>query len=241
MPVLLTDDISFPDPALSDQNGLLAIGGDLSQERLISAYEKGIFPWYSDDTPILWWSPDPRLVLEPSNLHISKTLKRILKSKKYQITFDKAFSRVINKCANITRQNQDGTWIIPDIVKAYIKLHKNGLAHSVESWFNGELVGGLYGISMGGIFYGESMFALMPDASKVAFSYLVTLLQLWNFDLIDCQVTTSHLMNFGAHEISRDNFLKQLNTSLKKRSLQRDWSKHSSLDNFLEKHILSAR
>ena len=228
MPVLFTDDISFPDPALSDKDGLLAIGGDLSPERLISAYEKGIFPWYSDDTPILWWSPDPRLVLEPSNLHISKSLKRILKNKKYQVTFDKAFSRVINECANITRQGQNGTWIVPDIVKAYTKLHKNGLAHSVESWFHGELVGGLYGVSMGGIFYGESMFALMPDASKVSFSYLVALLQLWDFDLIDCQITTSHLLRFGAHEISRNNFLKRLKIALKKETLKKEWNPPAS-------------
>lgn len=224
MPVLLTDDISFPDPALSNKDGLLAIGGDLSHKRLISAYEKGIFPWYSDDTPVLWWSPDPRLVLEPSNLHIPKSLKRILKNKKYQVTFDKAFSRVINECANITRQDQKGTWIVPDIVKAYTKLHKNGLAHSVESWFHGELVGGLYGVSMGGIFYGESMFALMPDASKVSFSYLVALLQLWDFDLIDCQITTSHLLRFGAHEISRNNFLKRLKIALKKETLKEEWN-----------------
>lgn len=224
MPVLLTDDISFPPHALSDKNGLLAIGGDLSPERLICAYEKGIFPWYSDDTPVLWWSPDPRLVLEPSNLHISKSLKRVLKNKKYQVTFDKAFSRVINKCADITRQNQSGTWIVPDIIKAYTKLHEKGLAHSVESWFDGELVGGLYGVSMGGVFYGESMFALMSDASKVAFSYLVASLQQRDFDLIDCQITTSHLLRFGAHEISRNNFLKRLKIALKKETLKEKWN-----------------
>lgn len=211
MPVfLLSDNINFPPPHFARKDGLLAIGGDLSQERLLLAYRKGIFPWYSHDEPILWWSPDPRLVLYPEELHVSRSLKKTIRKKKFKITMDQAFFRVIKSCAEIRLKKKQPTWIVPEMISAYCQLHETGHAHSIEAWYHGKLAGGLYGIATGKCFSGESMFAEITDASKTAFVYLVTFLKLSGFQMIDCQVKTLHLMNFGAREIPRKIFLKQL-------------------------------
>ena len=215
MPVFrLTDDLIFPPPELAEDDGLLAVGGDLSVERLVLAYSMGIFPWYGDDYPMLWWSPDPRLVLFPHELRISRSLRQTIKRGLFTITMDNAFERVIEGCAGIRRSNEDGTWITGDMESAYIELHRAGYAHSVEAWLDGELAGGLYGVVLGRAFFGESMFAKKTDASKVAFVHLVERLAQEEFQLIDCQVTTRHLMSFGAREIPRAEFLKLLKKAL---------------------------
>ncbi len=197
----------FPDPelALREPDGLLAIGGNLSPQRLIDAYSNGIFPWYSADQPILWWTPDPRLVLFPEDLKISRSLRKTLRKPTYEITFDRAFSAVIDNCAR-PRPNQDGTWITPEMHRAYCRLFELGHAHSAEAWYEGELVGGLYGIAVGQVFFGESMFAHRTDASKAAFAHLVRQLEKWDFGLIDCQVKSAHLQSLGAVEIPRREF-----------------------------------
>ena len=203
------DNYQFPHPdkALKDPDGLLAIGGDLSPERIISAYRNGIFPWYSHDQPILWWSPNPRAVLFPEKLHISRSLKKIIRKKVFTTSIDQAFEQVIFACAQSPRKDQDGTWITDDMQQAYIDLHRLGMAHSAECWLNGELVGGLYGIALGKVFFGESMFARQSNASKVAFVHLLDELKKDNYALIDCQVTTDHLLSLGAEEIPRELFL----------------------------------
>jgi leucyl/phenylalanyl-tRNA---protein transferase len=211
MPVFrLTQKLVFPPSHYAEPDGLLAVGGDLSPERLLLAYRQGIFPWYSAPTAILWWSPDPRLVLFPGELKISKSLQRVLRKNLFKVTMDQAFSEVIRGCAAGRRKEREGTWIVPDMVAAYDRLHRLGYAHSVESWQEGELAGGLYGVAMGRAFFGESMFAEKTDASKVALVRLVQLLRLWGFEVIDCQVTTAHLKSFGAREISRTEFLERL-------------------------------
>lgn len=204
-----SDPAHFPDPgyALDDPNGLLAVGGDLSPARLLNAYRQGIFPWYSDDQPILWWSPDPRLVLFPDALKISRSLRKTLRRAPFRLTLDTAFIDVIEACGNTSRPGQEGTWITAEMKQAYVQLHRIGFAHSVECWAGEELVGGLYGVSMGKVFYGESMFSRRSDASKVAFTHLVRQLKRWEFALIDCQVYTGHLASLGAEEIARDDFL----------------------------------
>ena len=201
----------FPDVslALQDPDGLLAIGGDLSETRILAAYRQGIFPWYSDNQPILWWSPDPRMVLYPENLHISKSLQKSLRKQNYSITFDNAFEEVVNMCAE-PRNYTDDTWITDEMKQAYIRLHQSGHAHSVECWHNQELIGGLYGIAIGKVFFGESMFARKTDVSKIAFVYLTYHLQNWGYQLIDCQVYSKHLSSLGAINISRDDFIKQI-------------------------------
>ncbi len=201
---------SFPDPRFASKSGLVAIGGDLSPHTLIQAYKKGIFPWYSEGDPILWWSPDPRMVLYPCDLKISKSLKKVLKKNRFKITFNRAFEQVINQCSKIKRKGQDGTWILPEIIDAYVKLHKLGYAHSVEAYLDDELVGGLYGVVIGKVFFGESMFSKVSDASKVAFVHLVQRLKDERFHFIDCQVSSDHLARFGAIEIPRDRFLEEL-------------------------------
>jgi leucyl/phenylalanyl-tRNA--protein transferase len=224
MPVyLLTNDLIFPPPQHASEEGLLAVGGDLSQERILLAYRMGIFPWYSDNEPILWWSPDPRLVLYPREIHISKTLKRIIKKDVFQITMDTAFERVIKACAHVHENSDGGTWIVNDMVNAYHQLHLSGFAHSVETWHEGELVGGLYGVSLGRSFFGESMFSLMSNASSAALVALAGYLNDHSFDMIDCQVTTSHLKNFGAREIPRKRFLEQLKESLAEPTITGKW------------------
>lgn len=197
-----------PDNALTDPDGLLAIGGDLSPERIVMAYLNGIFPWYSPGQPILWWSPNPRAVLFPEKLHISKSLKKIIRKKTFTTTINQAFEQVIYACAQTPRKEQDGTWITDDMQQAYLYLHKLGIAHSAECWQNGQLVGGLYGIALGKVFFGESMFSRQSNASKVAFVHLLDELKKSNYALIDCQVTTDHLLSLGAEEIPRSQFLK---------------------------------
>jgi leucyl/phenylalanyl-tRNA--protein transferase len=221
---LLSEKIVFPPPELAGKDGLLAVGGDLSEERLILAYQMGIFPWFSDDSPILWWSPEPRLVLFPSELHISKRLKRISKKDLFEVSFDKAFKEVIVTCATIHKKKHNATWIGKEMIKAYCNLHYSGFAHSVECWQEGNLVGGLYGISLGNIFFGESMFTKISYASKVAFINLVQKIKEWDFKLIDCQMTTRHLMSFGAREIPRQEFLKILEEALKYPTYRGFWS-----------------
>ena len=215
MPVfLLSDTIEFPPPHLASKDGLLAVGGDLSQKRLLLAYRMGIFPWFSNNEPILWWSPDPRLVLYPHEIKISKTLKKIIKKEVFKVTMDLAFNEVINQCAQVRMKKNQGTWIIEDIIEAYCQLHESGFAHSVEVWRQGELAGGLYGVSLGKCFFGESMFTLVSNASNVGLVKFVEHLKELSFDMIDCQVTTEHLIRFGAREITRTLFLKQLEKSL---------------------------
>ena len=224
MPVYrLTRRVAFPPPDHATPDGLLAVGGDLSSERLLLAYQLGIFPWYAEGQPILWWSPDPRLILEPKDFHISRRLLQILKKGIFEVTFDTVFTEVIQACAAAPRRGQHGTWITPEMQEAYIRLHRLGFAHSVESWLNGELVGGVYGVSLGKSFFGESMFFRKTDASKVAFAILVEQLKAWGFHMIDAQVTTQHLLRFGAKEIPRRLFLKRLQMSLRFPTLRGKW------------------
>lgn len=204
----LNKDLIFPHVSKANSEGLLAYGGDLSPERLVLAYKLGIFPWFDEDQPILWWSPDPRFVLFPDNLKISKSMKQVLRNSDFKITVNKDFEGVITNCSNIKRDGQKGTWITKDLKEAYIKLHHLGVAKSVEVWLNEELVGGLYGIDLdNGVFCGESMFSKVSNASKVAF---ISFVQNTNYKLIDCQVYTNHLESLGAEEISREEFLKYL-------------------------------
>jgi leucyl/phenylalanyl-tRNA--protein transferase len=200
---------SFPpvEQALVEPNGLLAVGGDLSTGRLIEAYRRGIFPWYESPQPILWWSPSPRMVLFPDQVHVSRSLQKRLNRQEYQLSFDRAFDQVIEYCSRVERAGQDDTWIGGEMIVAYQQLHELGYAHSVEAWYEGELVGGLYGIAIGRVFFGESMFSFRSDASKVAFVHLARQLQAWDFPMIDCQVTNPHLISLGAEEIDRNHFL----------------------------------
>ncbi len=224
MPVyLLSDDIAFPSPNLASEDGLLAVGGDLSQKRLLLAYRMGIFPWYAETDLILWWSPDPRLVLYPEELRVSRSLKKAIKKGLFRITMDQAFEQVITACAKTREDKNEGTWIGHDMIRAYSKLHKSGFVHSVEAWQNDILAGGLYGMSLGKCFFGESMFARVTNASKVAFVALVNHCKALSFDLIDCQVATEHLISFGAREIPRARFLEQLKKSLEAPTLKGKW------------------
>ncbi len=200
------DDFPPLDRALSYPNGLLALGGDLKPERLLSAYRRGIFPWYSEDQPILWWSPDPRMVMFPEHFEPSRSLRKSMRNKGFTVSLDHAFENVIRRCAETFRPDQFGTWITPEMRDAYITLHYLGHAHSVECWQRGRLVGGLYGMSLGRVFFGESMFSLVPDASKVAYARLIEKLLEWGYELIDCQVYTSHLESLGARMIPREDF-----------------------------------
>jgi leucyl/phenylalanyl-tRNA--protein transferase len=216
MPVFrLTGEIVFPSPELAEEDGLLAVGGDLSVERLLLAYSMGIFPWYSDESPILWWSPDPRLVLFPKELKVSRSLRQTLKKGIFRMTFDTAFEEVIRGCAGVRQNREDGTWITEEMVRAYCRLHEEGYAHSAESWSDNELTGGLYGVALGGVFYGESMFSKRSDASKAALVALVERLRKLGFQIIDCQMTTPHLLSLGAREIPRSEFLGIMKKALK--------------------------
>ncbi len=225
MPIFyLSQNISFPPPHLAQSNGLLAVGGDLSVKRLLHAYRLGVFPWFSDEEPILWWSPDPRLVLYPSEIHVSKSLQKVIRKRVFNITLDVAFPQVIRACAACPRRRGEGTWITTEMIDAYCKLHQEGYAHSVEAWRDGELVGGLYGVSLGRCFFGESMFTRVGNASKTAFVHLVRFLDQGGFTMVDCQVTTEHLMRFGAREIRRKNFLAQLQKALKGPTIRGEWT-----------------
>ncbi|WP_313055378.1 leucyl/phenylalanyl-tRNA--protein transferase [Pseudomonas lopnurensis] len=208
---LKRDELTFPplDKALREPNGLLAAGGDLSPERLLAAYRHGCFPWYQDGQPLLWWSPDPRTVLYPDELHVARSLRKRLRQNSYTVTFDRAFVDVIEGCAG-PRSYTDGTWITTPMQQAYLRLHEMGVAHSVEVWADEHLVGGLYGLAMGRLFFGESMFSRATDASKVGFVTLVEHLRDWGFALVDCQMPTRHLESFGARSISRDAFARAL-------------------------------
>ncbi|MGD8981110.1 MAG: leucyl/phenylalanyl-tRNA--protein transferase [Desulfobacterales bacterium] len=224
MPVfLLSDTIEFPTPHLASKDGLLAVGGDLSQERLLLAYRMGIFPWFSNNEPILWWSPDPRLVLYPHEIKISKTLRKIIKKDVFSVTMDLAFKEVINECAHVRVQKNEGTWIVKEMIDAYCNLHDSGFAHSVEVWHQGYLAGGLYGVSLGKCFFGESMFTRISNASNVGLVKLVEHLKELSFDMIDCQVPTEHLTRFGARQIPRMHFLHQLENSLKAPTQKGKW------------------
>ncbi len=206
----LSDDLVFPHPSLSCEDGLLAVGGDLSPQRLILAYSNGIFPWYSKDEPLLWWSPDPRLVLFPKEFRRHKNLRKLIRSEKFSISMDKEFGRVIKACSIVKRERQTGTWITTEIINAYTSLFEIGVAHSVEVWLQGDLVGGLYGLALGKVFFGESMFHTVNDASKVALWYLVGRLSELGFKIIDVQQDTPHLRSLGARLISRIEFLEIL-------------------------------
>jgi len=203
-------ELVFPHPEQSDPSGLLAVGGDLSPERLLLAYSAGIFPWYSEGQPILWHSPDPRTVLRPAALHVSRSLTKTLRRRRFEVRLDTSFGDVIRGCAAAPRPDADGTWITPAMQGAYLELHRLGFAHSAEAWEDGRLVGGLYGVSLGKAFFGESMFTRRPDASKAAFVVLVRQLERWGFGLVDCQMHTGHLARFGAVPWPRSRFLAEL-------------------------------
>ncbi|MDM8568203.1 leucyl/phenylalanyl-tRNA--protein transferase [Thiotrichales bacterium HSG1] len=203
------DDFPPLEQALQYPDGLIAIGGDLSEERIIMAYKLGIFPWYNDNEPILWWSPNQRMVLFPEQLKVARSLRKIMRKNKFTLTLDQSFKEVITACAGF-RHNQNGTWITDDMQAAYYHLHVRGVAHSVEAWYEDNLVGGLYGIALGKVFFGESMFTRVSDASKVAFVNFVWQLQNWGYELIDCQITSDHLRHFGAVEIPRSKYRKLL-------------------------------
>lgn len=224
MPIFrLVEDIVFPPPDYADPSGLIAVGGDLSSDRLLEAYRVGIFPWYSEDQPILWWSPDPRLVLDLDQFKISRSLGKTLRRRVFQVTFDRVFEEVIAACATVPREDQSGTWITPDMREAYIRLHGLGYAHSVEAWLEGKLVGGLYGVSLGKAFFGESMFHRHTDASKVALAILVEKLRSWSFHFIDAQMSTEHMCRLGGQEISRRIFLKKLQSALRHPTKRGKW------------------
>ncbi len=216
--------VDFPNPELADAEGLLAIGGDLGVERLISAYACGIFPWYSEDSPVLWWSPDPRFVLYPEKLHIPRSLRRVLNARRFTVTMDTAFPQVIRNCAGAYRPNQNGTWIVPEVVRAYTELHLHGIAHSVEAWNGHRLVGGMYGVSLGRVFFGESMFFSEPDASKVVLVWLVRLLRESGFAMLDCQQVSDNLARFGAECVPRSRFLRELSEALRTPTVQGLWA-----------------
>ena len=216
---LLNDSLVFPDPQDAETNGLLAVGGDLSVDRLLLAYKNGIFPWFSEGDPIMWFSPDPRLVLFLDDLYVSSKLKKIIRSNIFEVKFDTSFQDVITRCSKTDRRGQDGTWITADMVNAYIKLHEEGYAHSVEIFSDGNLVGGLYGVSLGGAFFGESMFSDVSNASKVALHFLVERLRSWDFDFVDSQVPNDHMKGLGGMELERGEFLSLLESSLVKKTI----------------------
>lgn len=217
-------ELRFPPVDLANKDGILAYGGDLSPKRVLLAYHKGIFPWYSEETPILWWCPDPRFVLFPDELHVSKSTRRLMRKGTFEVTFDKDFEQVLKNCKQMPRKDQDGTWITEELFNTYIEIHAMGYAHSVEVWQNGELVGGLFGVNIGGVYFGESMFTKVSNASKVGFASLVVQLQKRGVQLIDCQVWTAHLESFGARHIKREKFMHNLDILLEAESLNGSWS-----------------
>lgn len=216
--------LRFPPVEMANERGLLCAGGDLGTDRLLLAYRSGIFPWYSRDTPILWWSPDPRFVLFPRELRLPRRLVRRLKTKPFEIRADTAFAEVIRHCATVPRPGQDGTWIVPAMARAYCELHAEGWAHCVEAWRDGRLVGGIYGVAVGGAFFGESMFALEPDASKTALAALAAKLVEWDFDFLDCQVRTDNMERLGGRDVGRPEFMAMLAAALRKPDRQGSWT-----------------
>lgn len=226
MPIFrLTDELTFPPPHLAE-DGLLAVGGDLSAERLLLAYSAGIFPWYSEEDPLLWWSPDPRMVLYPEHFHISRSLRRVMKKGTFRFSLDTAFDQVIAACSETPRPGQDGTWIVPEMIAAYGDLHERGFAHSIECWDaeSGALVGGLYGLSLGAAFFGESMFSWVPNASKATMATLSAVCAANELKLIDCQLPTPHLLSLGAREIPRAQYLEELQEAMGAATLQGPWT-----------------
>jgi len=225
MPIFqLPDEPLFPPPELAHESGILAVGGDLSEERLLRAYAEGIFPWYSEGDPLIWWAPDPRLVLLPGEIKISRSLKQLLKKNIFATTMDTAFETVIKECASLHMRKAGDTWITHEMIDAYIHLHHSGYAHSVECWLDDTLAGGLYGVSLGSAFFGESMFAKKSNASKVAFVRLVEQLVRWEFTMIDCQVATRHLESFGARDRARSEFMVLLKRALTAETRIGKWS-----------------
>ena len=227
------DIIAFPDTstALHDPNGLLAVGGDLTPDWLLAAYRRGIFPWFSDDQPILWWSPSPRCIVLPAETEFSRSLKKVIRQERYQVTFNRAFEQVLDGCA-APRAQESGTWITHDMREAYLEMHDLGHAHSVETWRDGKLVGGLYGLAIGEVFFGESMFHRATDASKVAFAHLVRQLERWGCSLIDCQVSNPHLLSLGAIEVPREKFEQLLSLGVSRPGFPSPWPPVPATDLF---------
>jgi len=223
----------FPPAELSDPDGILAVGGDLSPERLVEAYTHGIFPWYSSDTPIIWWSPDPRFVIYPADVKISKSMRQVLKRGIFDIRFDTSFRDVITACSG-KRRHEKGTWITTEMIEAYVTLHELGIAHSIEAWRDGSLAGGLYGVSIGGMFFGESMFSRESNASKAAFIVLADNLLRLGFDLIDSQVYTDHMESLGAVEMDREIFLELVAKSVLRETLSGNWGNNPLFRNSIE-------
>ncbi len=215
--------IQFPDPNLADDEGLVAVGGNLSVEFLLAAYQQGLFPWYNEGDPILWWSPNPRMVLFPLEFKPSKSLGQVIRRKRFTVKVDTNFEAVIRQCSSVKRKGQRGTWITKDMIKAYIKLHNEGYAHSVETYLNNTLVGGLYGVSLGRVYFGESMFFIEPDASKVALYYLVRIVKDMDFSFIDVQQSTTHLRSMGARNVDRAEFIEMLGSALQLPTRKGKW------------------
>jgi len=236
MPVYLLDkELSFPPPDDANEEGIVAVGGDLCPERLLLAYEHGIFPWPARGYPLLWFSPDPRFALEPNNAHVSRSLRKVIRKGDLRVTADTAFEDVIASCAAMPRPHQQGTWITDELKKGYLGLHERGYAHSIEAWRGNELVGGLYGVALGRTFAGESMFATEPDASKVAFTTLLGHLAMWGFGIVDCQVHTDHLARFGATMWPRARFLRKWRVAASEPSLMAPWALSLRPDQALER------
>lgn len=223
-------DYIFPNPRYAMKEGLLAYGGDLNPDRVLMAYRQGIFPWYNEGDPILWWSPDPRLLLYPRNFKIHRSLRKKLRQKRFHVRLDRNFETVMRHCAHVPRHGQVGTWILPEVVECYSLLHERGFAHSVEVYDEEErLVGGLYGVSTGTAFFGESMFSLEPDTSKIALAHMVELAKLWQFDFIDCQIPSDHLIRLGAERVERDRFLDELEETQQRLGMPGNWQPHEAL------------
>jgi leucyl/phenylalanyl-tRNA--protein transferase len=223
-------DYIFPNPRYAMKEGLLAYGGDLNPDRVLMAYRQGIFPWYNEGDPILWWSPDPRLLLYPQNFKIHRSLRKKLRQKRFHVRLDRNFETVMRHCAHVPRHGQVGTWILPEVVECYSLLHERGFAHSVEVYDEEErLVGGLYGVSTGTAFFGESMFSLEPDTSKIELAHMVELAKLWQFDFIDCQIPSDHLIRLGAERVERDRFLDELEETQQRLGMPGNWQPHEAL------------
>jgi len=218
------DELLFPDPRLAEADGLLGVGGDLEPARLLLAYQMGIFPWFNDGDPILWWSPDPRMLIYPSEIHLSRSMKRFLNQGKFQVTLDQDFTSVVRACAETPREGQGGTWITSSMQAAYLRLFEQGYAHSVEVWEGEALVGGLYGVSIGAAFFGESMFSHRTNGSKTALISLCRQLEQWGFSLLDCQLPTEHLTSLGGVEVPKELFLTQLEAAVRLPTRPGPWS-----------------
>ena len=223
-------DYIFPDPRYAMKEGLLAYGGDLNPNRVLMAYRQGIFPWYNEGDPILWWSPDPRLLLYPDRFKIHRSLRKRLRQRRFTVRLDRQFEKVMRHCARIPRHGQEGTWILPEVIACYSTLHERGFAHSVEVYDErDELVGGLYGVSTGEAFFGESMFSLATDSSKIALAHMVELARRWNFAFIDCQIPSDHLIGLGAERVDRDRFLEELEQTQQRLGKPGNWQEHEAL------------